>query len=301
MAEQGVTVVLGAQWGDEGKGKLVDILCDKADVVARCQGGNNAGHTIVANGVAYDFHILPSGLVNPKCENLIGSGVVIHIPSFFSELAAAQNKGLDTTGRIFISSRAHIVLDLHQTVDGLEEVALGKSNVGTTRKGIGPTYSSKASRSGLRIEELDLDKWDQFEKRFRALVAGLKQRFGALLDSYDEEKELAYFKDIAPVVKPYVVNAIPWMNERQLANKRILVEGANALMLDLDYGTYPYVTSSNTGIGGVFTGLAISPFKIREITGVVKAYTTRVGGGPFPTEQLNVSHSKRTTPIEVVD
>ncbi|KAF3941363.1 hypothetical protein ABW19_dt0204748 [Dactylella cylindrospora] len=287
MAETGVTVVLGSQWGDEGKGKLVDILCEKADVVARCQGGNNAGHTIVANGVAYDFHILPSGLVNPKCENLIGSGVVIHIPSFFSELAAAQTKGLDTEGRIFISSRAHIVLDLHQIVDGLEEVALGKSNVGTTRKGIGPTYSSKASRSGLRVEELDLGKWDLFEKRFRALVEGFKKRFGELLDTYDEEKELAYFKDIAPKLKPFVVNAIPWMNERQLANKKILVEGANALMLDLDYGTYPFVTSSNTGIGGVFTGLAISPFKIRDIVGVVKAYTTRVGGGPFPTEQLN--------------
>ncbi|KAK6353299.1 phosphoribosylaminoimidazole carboxylase ade2 [Orbilia brochopaga] len=287
MAEAGITVVLGTQWGDEGKGKLVDILCGQADVVARCQGGNNAGHTIIVNNIAYDFHLLPSGLVNPKCENLIGSGVVIHIPSFFAELAAAHDKGLDSTNRIFISSRAHIVLDLHQIVDGLQEVALGKANVGTTRKGIGPTYSSKAARSGLRIEELDLRKWEAFEKRFRGLVAGFKVRYGELLEGYDEEAELSALKEFAPRIQPYVVDAVPWMDERQRANKRILVEGANALMLDLDYGTYPYVTSSNTGIGGVFTGLAISPFKIREIVGVVKAYTTRVGGGPFPTEQLN--------------
>ncbi|KAF3921685.1 hypothetical protein ABW21_db0202340 [Orbilia brochopaga] len=287
MAEAGITVVLGTQWGDEGKGKLVDILCGKADVVARCQGGNNAGHTIIVNAIAYDFHLLPSGLVNPKCENLIGSGVVIHIPSFFAELESAHKKGLDSTNRVFVSSRAHIVLDLHQIVDGLQEVALGKANVGTTRKGIGPTYSSKAARSGLRVEELDLRKWEAFEKRFRGLVAEFKGRYGELLESYDEEAELSALKEFAPRIKAYVVDAVPWLNERQRANKRILVEGANALMLDLDYGTYPYVTSSNTGIGGVFTGLAISPFKIREIVGVVKAYTTRVGGGPFPTEQLN--------------
>lgn len=196
MIERVVTVVLGSQFGDEGKGKLVDILSDTADVCARCQGGNNAGHTILASGIKYDCHLLPSGrffwaislyfrnflnyhatsswlhfdwsgLINPKTDNLIGSGVVVHIPSFFSELQALENKGLSTTGRIFISSRSHIVLNLDQLVDKWEETALGNKSVGTTRKGIGPTYSSKASRNGLRIGELRLESWDLFEVRFR--------------------------------------------------------------------------------------------------------------------------------------
>ncbi|TGZ85636.1 Adenylosuccinate synthetase [Ascodesmis nigricans] len=278
------TVVLGSQWGDEGKGKLVDILCDQVDVCARSAGGNNAGHTIVVNGVSYDFHILPSGLVNPKCLNLIGTGCVVHIPSFFAELGAIQKKGLDSTGRIFISDRAHIVLDLHQLVDGLEEVELGSAHIGTTRKGIGPTYSTKASRSGIRVCELF--EWDQFEKKVRQLEFGFRKRFGDLL-VYDVEEELKRFKVYHETLREYVVDAVLFMASAFAANKRILVEGANALMLDIDYGTYPFVTSSNAGIGGVITGLAISPFKIKEIIGVVKAYTTRVGSGPFPTEQFN--------------
>ncbi|KAI5809663.1 Adenylosuccinate synthetase [Peziza echinospora] len=278
------TVVLGAIWGDEGKGKLVDILCDSVDICARCQGGNNAGHTIVANGVTYDFHILPSGLVNPRCINLIGSGCVVHIPSFFQELENVQKKGLDTTERIFISDRAHIVFDLHQLVDGLEEIQLGAQNIGTTRKGIGPSYSTKASRSGVRMYELF--NWPEFEKKLRVLADGYKRRFGDLL-VYDVEEELAKYKTYAETLRSYVIDAVVFMSDAQKSNARILVEGANALMLDIDYGTYPYVTSSNTGIGGVLTGLAISPMKLKNIIGVVKAYTTRVGAGPFVTEQLN--------------
>ncbi|KAI5778225.1 Adenylosuccinate synthetase [Geopyxis carbonaria] len=280
------TVVLGSQWGDEGKGKLVDILCDEVDVCARCAGGNNAGHTIVVNGVSYDFHILPSGLVNSRCMNLIGTGTVVHIPSFFAELDAIHKKGLNSTDRIFISDRAHIVLDLHQLVDGLEEVELGASHIGTTRKGIGPTYSTKASRSGIRVYELF--NWPEFEKKLRALEFGYKRRFGDLLE-YDVEEELARFRIYYETLRPYVVDAVPFISRAFESKKKVLVEGANALMLDIDYGTYPYVTSSNTGIGGVITGLAISPFKIENIIGVVKAYTTRVGSGPFPTEQLNAS------------
>ncbi|KAG0129584.1 Adenylosuccinate synthetase [Tuber indicum] len=278
------TVVLGTQFGDEGKGKLVDILCSNADVCARSAGGNNAGHTIVVNGVTYDFHILPSGLVNPKCLNIIGSGVVVHIPSFFHELDNIQKKGLDTTNRIFVSDRAHLVFDLHQLVDGLEEVELGAKGIGTTRKGIGPTYSTKAARSGIRVYELF--HWEEFEKKLRLLAAGYKRRFGDLL-KYDVEEELSRYKVYYETLRPYVVDAIVFIKSAFETNKRVLVEGANALMLDIDYGTYPFVTSSNTGIGGVITGLAISPFKIKNIIGVVKAYTTRVGAGPFPTEQLN--------------
>ncbi|PWW76534.1 Adenylosuccinate synthetase [Tuber magnatum] len=278
------TVVLGSQFGDEGKGKLVDILCSNVDVCARSAGGNNAGHTIVANGVTYDFHILPSGLVNPKCLNIIGSGVVVHVPSFFHELENIQKKGLDTTNRIFVSDRAHLVFDLHQLVDGLEEVELGAKGIGTTRKGIGPTYSTKAARSGIRVYELF--HWEAFEKKLRLLAAGYKRRFGHILE-YDVEEELARYKVYYETLRPYVVDAVVFIKHAFDTNKRILVEGANALMLDIDYGTYPFVTSSNTGIGGVITGLAISPFKIKNIIGVVKAYTTRVGAGPFPTEQLN--------------
>ncbi|KAF8474890.1 Adenylosuccinate synthetase [Kalaharituber pfeilii] len=278
------TVVLGAIWGDEGKGKLVDILCDSIDICARCQGGNNAGHTIVANGITYDFHILPSGLVNPRCINLIGSGCVVHIPSFFNELENVEKKGLNTNDRIFISDRAHIVFDLHQLVDGLEEVELGAQNIGTTRKGIGPSYSTKAARSGIRMYELF--NWPEFEKRLRAMYHGYKRRFGDLLQ-HDVDKELERYKEYAEKLRPYVIDAIVFMADAQKKNARILVEGANALMLDIDYGTYPFVTSSNTGIGGVLTGLAISPFNLKSIIGVVKAYTTRVGAGPFVTEQLN--------------
>ena len=185
------TIVIGAQWGDEGKGKLVDILCADTQLCARCQGGNNAGHTIVAGGTTYDFHILPSGLVNPACMNLIGSGVVVHVPSFFDELRQLQQKGLSTDGRIFISDRAHVVFDLHQLVDGLEEVELGKGSIGTTRKGIGPAYSTKASRSGVRMAEV----FDEavFEKKLRALADGFRRRFGDLL-KYDVEDELERFK-----------------------------------------------------------------------------------------------------------
>ncbi|KAA8893680.1 Adenylosuccinate synthetase [Sphaerosporella brunnea] len=279
------TVVLGSQWGDEGKGKLVDILCEDIEVCARSAGGNNAGHTIIANGVSYDFHILPSGLVNPKCTNLIGTGTVVHVPSFFAELKAIQDKGLDSTDRIFISDRAHLVFDLHQLVDGLEEVELGAQNIGTTRKGIGPTYSTKASRSGVRVYELF--DWPIFEKKLRLLAQGYKLRFGDLL-SYNVEEELSKYKVYYETLRPYVVDAVLFMDMAFKAKKKILVEGANALMLDIDYGTYPYVTSSNTGIGGAITGLGISPFKIQNIIGVVKAYTTRVGSGPFPTEQLNI-------------
>jgi adenylosuccinate synthase len=280
------TVVLGAQWGDEGKGKLTDILAQKVTLCCRAAGGNNAGHTIVVNGIKYDFHILPSGLVNPSCRNLIGSGCVVHIPSLFKELESLKAKGLDTTGRIFVSEAAHVVFDLHQRVDGLEEAALGKAKVGTTGKGIGPCYSTKMARSGIRIGELVYNK-DKADQRLRQLADGFKARFGDLLQ-YDVEEEIKQCDALREQLKPMVVDAVTTITKAQAQGEQILIEGANALMLDIDYGTFPYVTSSSTGLGGCFTGLGGLKRKyIGTIVGVVKAYTTRVGSGPFPTEQLD--------------
>ncbi|CAO3694174.1 unnamed protein product [Umbelopsis ramanniana] len=283
LSTKGVTVVLGAQWGDEGKGKLSDILCGEAEICARCQGGNNAGHTIVVGDVKYDFHMLPSGLINPTCVALIGNGVVMHVPSFFAELEKIEAKGLNADGRLFVSDRAHLVFDFHQMIDGLKEAELGRGSIGTTGKGIGPTYSSKASRSGLRVHHLY--NFEEFSSKFRTMVANKQKRYGNF--EYDVEGELERYKALAERLRPYVVDGIGYLHKAHKEGKKVLVEGANALMLDIDFGTYPYVTSSNTGIGGVSTGLGIPPTHIDKVIGVVKAYTTRVGGGPFPTEQLN--------------
>jgi len=284
-----VTVVLGAQWGDEGKGKLVDILSARFDVCARCAGGNNAGHTIVVPTgpdkipKTFAFHLLPSGIVNPNCVGLIGNGVVIHVPSFFAELDALEKQGLHCSDRIFVSDRAQLVFDFHQIVDGLKEVELGGSSIGTTKKGIGPAYSGKASRSGLRVHHL-FDQ-DTFTSKFRKIVEGRFKRYGHF--EYDTEGEIERYKHLAERLKPFVIDSVAYIHDALEARKRILVEGANALMLDIDFGTYPYVTSSSTTIGGVCTGLGIPPKAIGTTIGVLKAYTTRVGGGPFPTEQLN--------------
>ncbi|KAJ1913645.1 Adenylosuccinate synthase [Mycoemilia scoparia] len=279
-----VSVVLGSQWGDEGKGKLVDLLAKDIDVCVRCQGGNNAGHTIVVDGVKYAFHMLPSGLVNPGCTAVVGSGVVVHLPSFFEELADLEAKGLNCDGRLLISDRCHIVFDFHQIVDGLKEAELGRGSIGTTRKGIGPAYSTKASRSGIRIHHLYQP--EEFEKRLRAIVESRRKRYGHF--EYDVDAELKKYSQLAEKLRPMVVDSVDYLHTAiSQDNKKVLVEGANALMLDLDFGTYPYVTSSNTSIGGVCTGLGFPPTCIGNVIGVVKAYTTRVGGGPFPSEQLN--------------
>ncbi|KAJ1033959.1 hypothetical protein NDA16_000167 [Ustilago loliicola] len=279
-----VTVLLGSQWGDEGKGKLADVLSGQMDVCARCAGGNNAGHTIVAdvNGVKtkFDFHLLPSGLVNPRCAGFIGSGVVVHVPSFFAELDNIEKKGLNCDGRLFISDRAHLVFDFHQVVDGLKEVELGGSSIGTTKKGIGPAYSSKASRSGLRVHHL-YDP-ELFASKFRKLVEGRFKRYGHF--EYDTEGEIARYRAFAERLRPHIVDGVTFIHTALAQNRKVLVEGANALFLDIDFGTYPFVTSSSTSIGGVLTGLGIPPTAIGDVIGVMKAYTTRVGMGPFPTE-----------------
>uniref|UniRef100_A0A8C6UY51 Adenylosuccinate synthetase n=1 Tax=Neogobius melanostomus TaxID=47308 RepID=A0A8C6UY51_9GOBI len=286
-----VTVVLGAQWGDEGKGKVVDLLAQDADMVCRCQGGNNAGHTVVVDSVEYDFHLLPSGIINPKATAFIGNGVVIHLPGLFEEAEKNERKGKGLQGwegRLVISDRAHIVFDFHQAVDGVQEQQrqeqAGK-NLGTTKKGIGPVYSAKAARSGLRICDL-LHDFDQFSERYKGLAKHYKSMYPTVV--IDVDGELAKLKSCMERIKPMVRDGVHFMHEALHGPpKKILVEGANAALLDIDFGTYPFVTSSNCTVGGVCTGLGMPPQNVGEVYGVVKAYTTRVGIGAFPTEQSN--------------
>ncbi|XP_070980903.1 adenylosuccinate synthetase isozyme 2-like isoform X2 [Oncorhynchus clarkii lewisi] len=269
-----VTVVLGAQWGDEGKGKVVDLLAQDADIVCRCQGGNNAGHTVVVDSVEYDFHLLPSGIINPKVTAFIGNGVVIHLPGLFEEAEKNMRKGK--------------MFDFHQAVDGVQEQQrqeqAGK-NLGTTKKGIGPVYSAKAARSGLRICDLMSD-FTQFSERFKVLASQYQSMYPTLV--IDIDGELCKLKDYVEKLKHMVKDGIFYMYEALHGPpKKILVEGANAALLDIDFGTYPFVTSSNCTVGGVCTGLGMPPQNVGEVYGVVKAYTTRVGIGAFPSEQFN--------------
>ncbi|KAI0413097.1 Adenylosuccinate synthetase [Xylaria grammica] len=277
-----ITVILGSQWGDEGKGKLTDILCPEAQLCARAAGGHNAGHSIVANGVSYSFHLLPSGLINPKCMNFIGSGVVFHVPSFFKELQELEDKGLPSVhDRILVSDRVHVDLDMHVKADGLEERELGEGKLGTTNRGIGPSYAVKAGRSGIRLAEVFNP--ELFESKLRRLAAGYRKRYGDLFE-YDIEDELARFNEYRPKLRKYAVDGVSFIRSAQESNMNIVVEGANALMLDIDYGSYPFVTSSNTTLAGIIGGLALNPKNLTETIGVVKAYTTRVGQGAFKTE-----------------
>ncbi|XP_016417670.1 adenylosuccinate synthetase isozyme 2-like [Sinocyclocheilus rhinocerous] len=254
-----VTVVLGAQWGDEGKGKVVDLLAQDADMVCRCQGGNNAGHTVVVDSVEYDFHLLPSGIINPMVTAFIGNGVVIHLPGLFEEAEKNVRKGKGLEGwenRLIISDRAHIVFDFHQAVDGIQEQErqqqAGKKNVFTL------THLASQYKSMYPSLEIDVDG------------------------------ELEKLKTYVDRIKPMVRDGVFFMYEALHGpSKKILVEGANAALLDIDFGTYPFVTSSNCTVGGVCTGLGMPPQNVGEVYGVVKAYTTRVGIGAFPTEQNN--------------
>ena len=284
-----VTVVLGAQWGDEGKGKLTDLLCEEMDVVARCQGGNNAGHTVQVGNVKYDFHLLPSGVIWEGCESLIGNGVVIHIPGLFEELDKNIAKGLEGwETRLKVSDKAHLVFDFHQEIDGLNEKMRegteGITKIGTTKKGIGPTYASKMMRSGIRVADL-LDDFDNFKKLFSSLAGQMTAAYPDLKISV--EAELERYRGYAEKVGPLVVESVSYLNNKVKSGARILVEGANAGMIDIDFGTYPYVTSSNCSIGGVCTGLGLPPQTVKNVYGVMKAYTTKVGDGPYPTEQIN--------------
>lgn len=284
-AERVVTVVLGTQWGDEGKGKVVDMLATKADVCCRCQGGNNAGHSVHVDGKEYAFHLLPSGIVNHDCTAVIGNGVVVHLPQMFQEIQNNEHGLGNWKDRLIISDRCHMVFDLHQQVDGLQESGRGQKSIGTTKKGIGPAYSSKATRNGLRICDL-MGDYNHFSEKFRNLVDQYRRIFPDL--EVDIEGELAKYKELREKVRPMVRETVSYLHGLlQSRNKTILVEGAQSTILDIDFGLYPYVTSSNCSVGGVCTGLGIPPHVIGDVFGVVKAYLTRVGAGGFPTELKN--------------
>ncbi|MBA0551406.1 hypothetical protein Goshw_013259 [Gossypium schwendimanii] len=281
-----VSGVLGSQWGDEGKGKLVDILAQHFDIVARCQGGANAGHTIYnSEGKKFALHLVPSGILNEETLCVIGNGVVVHLPGLFKEIDGLEANGVSCKGRILVSDRAHLLFDFHQVVDGLREAELNKSFIGTTRRGIGPAYSSKMNRNGIRVS--DLRHMDTFPQKLHNLLSDANSRFPDF--NYTPEvlkEEVENYKRYAERLEPFIADTVHVMNESIAQKKRILVEGGQATMLDIDFGTYPFVTSSSPSAGGICTGLGIAPRVVGDLIGVVKAYTTRVGSGPFPTEIL---------------
>lgn len=284
-----VCAVLGGQWGDEGKGKLVDILAEKYEVVARATGGANAGHTVYLQDSADPqkkkkvvFHLIPSGALYPHVVNIIGNGCVIHLPTFFEEVDFLKTNGIQVEGRLFISDRAHLVFEYHKKIDVLEEERKGSNKVGTTGRGIGPTYSDKINRIGIRVHEL-LD-FEKFSEHMRANVEQLQKIYGF---EFDVENELDYYRKTVDSIKPYITDTSHYLYRAMKEGKKVLLEGANANLLDIDHGTYPYVTSSNASIGGVVTGLGIPAMKMTSAIGVMKAYCTRVGSGPFPTELNN--------------
>lgn len=276
-----VDVLLGLQWGDEGKGKLVDALAPRYDLVARFQGGPNAGHTIVANGHQVVLHQIPSGILNDT-ENLIGTGVVLDPIVLKAEVEELKQLGVDAIPKLRISKKAHLILPTHKILDAASEAAKGEGKIGSTLRGISPAYMDKTGRNGLRVGEV-------LRSDFRKSFAALKEKHLRLLKMYDftfnaEELEAQWFEGIELLKTIQIVSAEHYINDALDSGKRVLAEGAQGALLDVDHGTYPFVTSSNTITAGALTGLGIAPSRIGEVIGVFKAYCTRVGSGPFPSE-----------------
>ena len=278
-----VDVLLGLQWGDEGKGKIVDSISDKYSLIARFQGGPNAGHTIKFDKIKHVLHTIPSGIFNEKIENLVGNGVVIDPIIFSDELQKLDDINISYKN-LFISRKAHLILPTHKHLDAASEIAKGKKKVGSTLKGIGPTYMDKTGRNGLRIGDIESD---EFESKFSELTKKhnhiLKEYYNYSIENQKKEKEI-WLNAINKIKKLNLVDSEYFVNEKIQNNKFVLAEGAQGTLLDIDFGSYPFVTSSNTISAGACTGLGISPNKIKKVIGIFKAYCTRVGSGPFPTE-----------------
>ncbi len=278
-----VDVILGLQWGDEGKGKVVDFMATEYDVVARFQGGPNAGHTLKFEGKKFVLHTIPSGIFREGLTNLIGNGVVIDPITLSKEIQLLQDAEVDYHDRLLISRKAHLILPTHRYLDKASEAAKGKSKIGSTLKGIGPTYMDKTGRNGLRVGDI-------LHPDFEARYAALKEKHFDLLKIYPETEfdleaeEQKWMESLEELRSLRHVDGEYFVNKALRAGKRVLAEGAQGSMLDIDFGTYPFVTSSNTVTAGVCVGLGIAPSQIGEVIGIVKAYCTRVGGGPFPTE-----------------
>jgi len=282
------TILVGAQWGDEGKGKIIDVLTGEADIVVRSQGGNNAGHTVEVGKEKFVLHLIPSGILRAGKKCVIANGVVIDPLALVVEIEGLEKRGIKLTNRLLISETAHLVLPYHRRLDEQRELRKGRNKIGTTKRGIGPAYGDKAARTGLRL--IDLVQPKTFSTKLRARI----EENNAILESLGgeplsfSEVEKAYL-EAGKKLRPYITNTVIWLH-RQLENhKRILFEGAQGTFLDIDFGTYPFVTSSNTTAGGSCTGSGIPPHRMDRVVGVMKAYTTRVGEGPLPTECAEVS------------
>ncbi|MBN1145055.1 MAG: adenylosuccinate synthase [Bacteroidales bacterium] len=278
-------ILLGLQWGDEGKGKIVDVLTPKYDVVARFQGGPNAGHSLEFNNIKHVLHTIPSGVFHESQVNIIGNGVVIDPVIFKKETASIYNLGVDLISKLLISKKAHLILPSHRILDAASEASKGITKIGSTLKGIGPTYMDKTGRNGLRVGDI-------IQPDFREKYAHLKQKHIDLLRLYNfeyniEEHEEQWFAGIEEIKRYKLVDSEYEINRLLAAGKKVLAEGAQGTMLDIDFGSYPFVTSSNTISAGACTGLGIAPNRMGEVFGVFKAYCTRVGSGPFPTELLD--------------
>lgn len=283
MSDRRNSVVLGLQWGDEGKGKVIDCLAGTVDAVVRCQGGANAGHTVVVEGTKTVLHLLPSGALHAGATCVIGNGVVVDPLALCEELDDLGAAGEDLAKRIKVSDRAHLVLPIHKALDAAIEAQKGDDKVGTTLRGIGPCYAAKVARTGLRCA--DVQDPDRFQQQVRALVAQANEELRFLgADVLAVDDVLALIAPAIERLRPMVCDTVAWLHAADAQGKRILFEGAQGVMLDIDFGTYPFVTSSNTGVGGVITGSGLSHKAMGEVIGIVKAYTTRVGSGPFPAE-----------------
>lgn len=278
-----VDVILGLQWGDEGKGKIVDFLAEKYDLVCRFQGGPNAGHTIKIDGKKYVLHTIPSGVFRQEITNVIGNGVVLDPITMVKELHALDGAGIDYKDRLLVSKKAHLIVPTHRYLDAASEAAKGASKIGSTLKGIGPAYMDKTGRNGIRVGDI-------VSPDFKSKYKAIKEKHLGLIKLYPElqfnleEQERAFFESIEIIKNLKFIDGEYYINQALADGKQILAEGAQGSMLDIDFGTYPFVTSSNTISAGVCSGLGIAPNKIREVIGIAKAYCTRVGSGPFPTE-----------------
>jgi adenylosuccinate synthase len=282
------TILVGAQWGDEGKGKIIDVLTEQVDVVVRTQGGNNAGHTVFIKGQKYVLHLVPSGILRKKKLCIIGNGVVVDPVSLVEEIQGLRKLGIRPEGNLFLSETAHLVFPYHRELDGQREILKGKNKIGTTKRGIGPAYGDKAARTGLRV--LDLVNPQRFARQLEFKIKEnneILKAFGAKPLSFKAVHEA--YRAAGDYLKPYVANTVVMLHEAARKNHDILFEGAQGTFLDIDHGTYPFVTSSNTTAGGACTGSGIPPHRIDRVVGVMKAYTTRVGEGPLPSENAEIA------------
>lgn len=278
-------VLLGLQWGDEGKGKIVDVLTPDYDIIARFQGGPNAGHTLEFNGIKHVLHTIPSGIFHPTAINIVGNGVVIDPVIFKKEIDALAKLGVDVKAKLLISKRAHLILPTHRLIDAASEASKGKNKIGSTLKGIGPTYMDKTGRNGLRIGDIETN---EFKEKYDTLVEKHKQLLSFYNFEYNlQELEPDWFAAIEALKELQFVETEHYLNTAMTSGKRVLAEGAQGSLLDIDFGSYPFVTSSNTICAGACNGLGIAPNKIGNVIGIFKAYCTRVGSGPFPTELDN--------------